>query len=147
MKELDLVLKMWAEDAKLPHNLEEATRLSPTLHSKYLTLLSQSKQQLKRLELAQKKLLQQKWVYYNGKMDKEQIEALGWPYDPLNGLRVLKTDMDRFYDADPDIQKSVEQVESWKNLVATLSEILENIKWRHQNIGNIIRWKVFEAGG
>ena len=27
-----------------------------------------------------------------------------------------------------------------------LKEIIENIKWRHQTISNIIKWKQFESG-
>ena len=29
---------------------------------------------------------------------------------------------------------------------STLSEIIDSLKWRHQTIGNIIKWKQFESG-
>jgi len=32
-------------------------------------------------------------------------------------------------------------------MIDTLSEIVNNLNWRHQTIGNMIKWKVFEAGG
>lgn len=147
MKELTKILEMWAEDAKIASNLDEASRNTPMLHAKYLPLLAQAKVHVKKLEAAQKVLLKNKWLYYNGKMTKEQIDQMGWEYDPLDGLRVLKTDMDKYYDSDPDIQKSVQEIAYWKTVIETLSEILESIKWRHQTIGNIIKWKVFESGG
>jgi hypothetical protein len=31
-------------------------------------------------------------------------------------------------------------------MIDTLKEIVDNLKWRHQTVGNIIRWKQFEAG-
>ena len=95
----------------------------------------------------QKTLLKEKWLYYNGKMSQEEIESKGWEFDPFDGLKVMKGDMDHYYDADEDIQKSEERIAYYKTLVETLQEIVETIRWRHQTIGNIIKWKQFEAGG
>ena len=98
-------------------------------------------------DMEQKILLKDKWLYYNGKMPKEQIESRGWEFDPFEGLRVLKGEMDYYYDSDTDIQKSELKIQQWKIVVETLTEIVDNIKWRHQTIGNMIKWRMFEAGG
>ena len=95
----------------------------------------------------QKTLLKDKWLYYNGKMSQEEIEVRGWDYDPFDGLKVMKGDMDYYYDSDKDIQKSEEKITYYKTLVETLQEIVETLRWRHQTIGNIIKWKQFENGG
>ena len=58
----------------------------------------------------------------------------------------MKGVMDYYYDADQEIQKSEEKIQDYKKLVATLSDIVDTIKWHHQTIGNIIRWKQFESG-
>ena len=58
----------------------------------------------------------------------------------------LKGDMNYYYDADTDIQRSQALLEVEKILVETLEEIMSTIRWRHQNIGNIIKWRSFEAG-
>lgn len=147
MKELNMIHKMWGEDSAIGSKLDEASQQTPALHAKYLRLLSEAKMKHKYLELNQKKLLKDKWLYYNGKMTREEISARGWEFDPFDGLKVMKTDMDHYYDSDSDIQKSIEEIAYWKIVIDTLSEILENIKWRHQTIGNIIKWKVFESGG
>ena len=55
--------------------------------------------------------------------------------------------MDYYYDSDPEIQKSEDKIEYYKIMVNTLSEIIDNLKWRHQTINNMIKWKVFESGG
>jgi len=144
---LEMILGMWQEDCKIQDPLDEASRQSPILHSKYLNMLTEAKLQLKRAEMAQKTLLKSKWLYYNGKMTKEEIQELNWDFDPFRGLKVLKGEMDYYYDADTDIQKSEEKIQYWKTNVETLTEIIDNIKWRHQNIGNMIRWRQFEAGG
>jgi len=139
---------MWEKDSKIDStSLDEASRQSPMLHAKYLPLLAEAKVQLKRVEASQKILLKDKWLYYNGKMSKEKIESHGWEFDPFDGLRVLKGEMDYYYDSDIDIQKSEERIQEWKITVETLVEIVDNIKWRHQTIGNMIKWRMFEAGG
>ena len=97
--------------------------------------------------MEQKVLLKEKWLYYNGKLSEEEIREKGWSPDPFNSLKILKGEMDYYYDADPEIQKSEEKIEYYKNTVSVLTEIVDTIKWRHQTIGNMIKWKVFESGG
>ena len=55
--------------------------------------------------------------------------------------------MDYYYDSDPEISRSEEKIQYYKTIIETLTEIVDSLKWRHQTIGNIIRWKQFEAGG
>ena len=145
---LEQVLEEWATDSELPrNNLDEASRATPKLHAKYLTLLSQAKLRLKKAEMDQKKLLKLKWLWYNGKMSEDQIKERGWDYDPLEGLKVMKGEMDYYYDSDKEIQESELKIQYLNTLIDTLKEIVNNLNWRHQTIGNMIRWKVFEAGG
>jgi|TARA_R110000868_G_scaffold282471_2_gene542735 hypothetical protein len=148
MKTLEQILEVWEVDCQIPRNdLAETSRQTPALHAKYLGALSNTKLRLKQAEMAQKILLKQKWLYYNGKMDQQEIERLGWDYDPLDGLRILKGEMDYYYDSDKEIQSSELKIEYLKTTISTLSDIVDALKWRHQTIGNIIKWKVFEAGG
>jgi len=147
MIELEKILEEWREDCAIDNmRLDETSRNTPLLHAKYLELLSQSKLRLKRAELKQKSLLKDKWLWYNGKMSQEEVAEKGWDPDPFNGLKIMKGDMEHYYDSDPEIQKSEELIEYWKTVVATLTEIVDTIKWRHQTIGNIIKWKQFESG-
>jgi c-di-GMP-related signal transduction protein len=147
MKELDRILEEWAEDCKIDNvHLDETSRKTPVLHSKYLSLLSQAKIQHRKYEFKQKTLLKEKWLWYNGKMSHEEILEKGWDPDPFDGLKVLKGDMEHYYDSDPEIQKSEEKIQYYKTLVETLTEIVNNLNWRHQTISNIIKWKQFESG-
>lgn len=148
MIDLNNILEMWQDDCQIDNSkLDKSSRETPILHAKYLRLLSESKLMLRKAERDQKVLLKEKWLYYNGKMDEDQIRAKGWAFDPFDGLKVMKGEMDYYYDSDPEIQRSEEKIEYWKTVISTLTEIIENLKWRHQNISNIIRWKQFEAGG
>jgi len=147
MIDIEQILKDWEKDSHIDDmRLDEASRDSAKLHSKYLAIHSTNRLELRRREIQFKTLLKDKWLWYNGKMSKAEMDAKGWGYDAMKGLKVLKGDMGHFYDSDIDIQKSEEKIVYWKTIVETLEEIVTNLNWRHQTIGNMIRWRMFEAG-
>ena len=147
MLSLEDVIEMWKQDSEIDEmSLDDASRQSASLHSKYLELLSMSKLKKKKLEMDYQVLLKDKWLWYNGKMSKTDMDARGWDYDAMKGLKVLKSDMDRFYNSDPDIQNHLAKIEYYKTLIETLEDIMGNIRWRHQNIKNIIEWRKFTSG-
>ena len=147
MIDLKSIHDMWKEDCIINEmKLDESSRQTPILHAKYLELLSTVKLQLKRAELSQKTLLKKKWLYYNGKMDQDEIAEMDWDPDPFNGLKILKGEMDYYYDSDPEIQKSEEKIQYYKATIDSLTEIINNINWRHQTIKNMIEWKKFQSG-
>lgn len=148
MLDLSNIIEMWEKDSQIDSNhLDQSSVDIAKIHSKYLKLLSLSKLQLKKVEMNQKILLKDKWLYYNGKMTEEEINEKGWEYDPFKGLKVMKGEMDYYYNSDIDIQKSEEKITYYKTLVETLQEIMDTLKWRQQHIRNIIEWKKFESGG
>lgn len=147
MIDLKSIHDMWKQDCMIDEmKLDESSRQTPILHAKYLELLSTVKLQMKRSEFSQKTLLKQKWLYYNGKMAQDQIDEMGWDPDPFNGLKILKGEMDYYYDSDPEIQKSEEKIQYYKTIIDSLTEIMNNINWRHQTIKNMIEWKKFQSG-
>jgi len=144
---LESILKEWQSDCRIdPTSIDESSRVTPELHAKYLSMLSNAKLRLKKLEFQQKNLMKQKWLWYNGKLSREEVEDLGWNPDPFNGLKILKGEMEHYVEADPEMQDSEAKIEYAKSVVYTLKEIIENLKWRHQTIKNIIEYKKFEAG-
>ncbi len=144
---LESILEMWKKDSIIDEiQLDEASRDSAKLHSKYLDLYSVSKLKLKDLELKFKIILRDKFKHYNGKLSQEEMDSKGWDYDPLDGLTVLKGDLDKWYDADDVIQDHQKKMAYQEEVVATLKEILDNIKWRHQTIKNMIEWRKFTSG-
>ena len=148
MINLEEIFKMWAKDSEIDDlRLDEASKKTASLHSKYLEMLSVSKLQLKRKDMEFKVLLKNKWLWYNGKMPRDEIDKLGWEYDALNGLKVLKGEMDYYYNSDPHIQEMQAKIDYLKTLIETLEEIINNIRWRHSTIKNMIDWRRFESGG
>ena len=145
--QLTQILDMWKKDSIIDDmRLDESSRDCAKLHSKYLNLYSVAKLRLKNLDLEYKVILRDKFLHYGGKLSQIELDEKGWDYDPLNGLTVLKGDMDKWYDADEVIQTHQKKMAYQQELVDTLKEILDNIKWRHQTIKNMIEWRKFTSG-
>ena len=84
---IESLLEMWKKDAPIDEMaLDEASRDSAKLHSKYLELYSVARLRLKKLELDFKPLLRDKFLHYGGKLSQEDLDTKGWEYDPLNGV-------------------------------------------------------------
>ena len=144
---LEQILEEWQKDCRIdPNSLDISSQQTPELHAKYLGILARSKLKLKDAEFKQKELMKYKWLWFNGKLSQEEIESQGWSHDPFDGLKILKGDMEHFVEADSDLVESEARIQYLKTMIDTLKEIVDNLKWRHQTVGNIIRWKQFEAG-
>ena len=69
----------WKEDCKLDElDLGSESTRTPVLHSKYVTLLSNSKLQLRKAVADLKRLENVKSDYYRGELSKEELDQLGW---------------------------------------------------------------------
>jgi hypothetical protein len=131
---LDELKKQWTEDCQIDDiELDNASLEVPKLHAKYQDLLTSKILVLKQYQNKYNELLKDKWLWYNGKMDEETVREKGWEPDPFNGLKIMKNDMQIFFNAD-------------KVTVDFLKECMQNITWRHQTIRNTIDWRKFMAG-
>ena len=74
MMTLEQILEMWKKDSSIDEMaLDDSQRDQAKLHAKYLELLNIAKISLKRKELEQQVQLRDKWLYFNGKMEKAEI--------------------------------------------------------------------------
>ena len=138
---------MWKDDSGIDDiELDTSSLQVPRLHAKYTEILSNKKLELIRHERMMKELNKDKWLWYTGKMSKEDIEYHKWDYDPFGGLTVLKSDYDKFTGADKEVQDLNDKIEYLRITVDYLQDVVSQITWRHQTIKNIIEWRKFMAG-
>ena len=141
------IQEMWKKDCLIDDIELDASSLQvPKLHAKYSEILSNQKLIQIRYEQQLKTLQKDKWLWYTGKLDQDTIQKKNWDYDPFKGLTILKSDYDKFFGADRDIQKAVEKLEYCRVVVEYLQDIVSQLTWRHQTIKNIIEWRKFMAG-
>jgi len=148
MMDLNNILIMWKKDAVIDDIcLDEETIKSSKLHAKYLELFSMAKLMLKKKEMEHGSTKKDKWLYYTGKMTKDDMDGRGWKYDPFDGMsKPMKSDMDMYYSTDEDLVKIKAQIDYQKTIIETLEEIMSNIRWRHTHIKNILDFKKFTSG-
>ena len=141
------IQEMWKKDCQIDDIELDASSLKvPQLHAKYAEILSSKKLIQIQYEHQLKDLQKDKWLWYTGKLSQEEIQEKNWDYDPFKGLTILKTDYDKFFRADKDIQKAVENLEYCRVTVSYLQDVVGQLTWRHQTIKNIIEWRKFMAG-
>lgn len=145
---LNDILESWKIDSVIDDSaLDEDTVKTSKLHAKYLEIYSLSKLQLKKKEFDLEKIKKDKWLYYTGKMTKSDMDERGWAYDPFQGMsKPLKSEMSMYYETDEDLVKVKAGIDYQKSIIDTLEEIMNNIRWRHSHIKNIIEFRKFTSG-
>lgn len=141
---LEQIRKMAQEDIPMDKTeLDVESMKTPQLHNKYLVLYTDEKLILTKLNSELKVLERNKWLYYTGKMSQEQLEEHDWePFD----LNILKTDIDRFMQADNDIITLSNKVALQKEKVNYLENVIKIINNRQWSIRSTIDWLKFTNG-
>ena len=144
---LDEIKLMWKEDCIVDDiELDKSSLDVPRLHAKYSELLSDTLVKLKQKQFQYNLLIKDKWLWFNGKLDKETIDKHGWQDAPFDGMKVMKADMHYFFNSDEDLTKLKAQEELLQIQMDFLKECMPNITWRHQPIQNTVDCRKFMAG-
>jgi hypothetical protein len=96
------LIKFWEKDSQI--DITEPGReilQIPKLHSKYVKFLTLHNLAAKRCAIEFNKLKKLKWLYYNGKMSKEELEKLNW--EPFRFT--LKSDLAVYIESDQELNK------------------------------------------
>ena len=141
MVDLETINSMWGRDSKIDDvMLDQTTIRIPQLHQKYLTLHGEFKLLLAKKNQELKRAQHTKWLYYSGKAKPEVYEEKPFDY------KVMKSDVLAWVGVDEDINRLEMQVEYYKTVLDTLSEILRQVHQLSFNIKNIIAWRTFASG-
>ena len=130
-------------DKKLKINdteLDLESLKTPQLHNEFLKHLTKFKLMLSRAETEYNVLKKDKWEYYTGKAD-ASVYALK-PFD----LKILRTDIDKYLDADIDLQKAKQKVDYLETTVDFLDKTIRQIANRGFAIKNAVDWRKFTSG-
>ena len=138
---LEFIQGLWDKDSVIDNELlhSESTK-TPALHAKYYKIFTNILTLQKAQETQYKILKKEKWIYYSGKAQPEvYVEK---PFD----YKVLKADLDKYFDADPDLIKCTAKIEYYQIMLDYLESILKVIQNRTYQIKNAIEWQRFTNG-
>ena len=132
---LDTLNDMWEKDSQLnDEKLDHDSLEIPKLHAKYLRLYNNFNTLKDEAELDVKRTYRQRWEYYTGKADK--------PFP----LKLIKTDVPIYLEADEVYSKSVLKLKYYNQMVEALKAIMQAINNRSFYIKNAIEFAKFLKG-
>jgi hypothetical protein len=144
MENLENILKLWESDSVMdPTEPSKELLKIPTLHSKYLNILTKHKIAVKKANFDYLRLKKIKVEYFGGRLDKEQLDEYGW--EPFQF--VLKTDLSTYMEADKDLIKLLEKKVYHEECVSVVESIMNELKQRTWQLRDYIAWERFVSGG
>jgi hypothetical protein len=143
--DIEEIEKMWAEDAKIDEtNIGRESTNIPQLHAKYYKLYFRSVMKLNKSKAELKVLEKDKIEYYNGSMAQEDLKDRGWKPNPL---KILRSDMDKYIQADPDIINLCLKIDYHNGTSKFLEDVIRQINNRNFILKNYVDWAKFQSGG
>ena len=138
---LEFIQELWEKDSVIDNELlhSESTKI-PSLHAKYYKIYNNILTLQRAQETKFKVLRKEKWQYYSGKSSLEVYAEKPFDY------KVMKADLDKYFDADEDIIKCVAKIDYYQIMLDYLESILKTILNRTYQIKNAIEWQRFTRG-
>jgi len=131
----DAIKLMWEKDSIIDDmELDKESLKIPQLHAKYLNLYSDYILLKEKAELDQKKILKERWEYYDGKSD--------IPFD----TKLLKQDIPRYIESDDEYQRILNKTKYYTVITNYLKDVITSINNRSYTIKNTIEWRKFING-
>lgn len=88
-------------------------------------------------------LKRDKWLYYSGKMSKEELKNKNWePFD----LAIIKQDVDRFVESDREVIDLSNKLFIQKEKINYIESVIKIIANKIWNIKSTIEWIKFTQG-
>lgn len=143
MENLEQILKYWEKDAEIDQTEpgKELIKI-PTLHNKYLSILTKHKIASKKAHFDYLRMRKVKINYYSGRMDSEELAEHGW--EPFSF--VLKSDINAYLEGDNDLIKMLEKKVYHEECVAVVESIMSELKQRTWQLRDFIGWEKFIGG-
>ena len=113
---------------------------TPQIHNKYMKHYTKFKLMLTKAETDLAQMKRDKWEYYTGKADASVYAEK--PFD----LKILRTDVDKYIEADDDLIKAKQKVQSLYAVIDYLDKTIKQISNRTFTIKNAIDWRKFTSG-
>ena len=132
---LETLNDMWEKDSPLnDEKLDHDSLAIPKLHAKYLRLYNSFVTLKDQAELDVKRTYRDRWEYYTGKSET--------PFP----IKLIKTDVPIYLEADQLYQKSLLKVKYYNQMVEALKTILSAINNRSFHIKNAVEFAKFLKG-
>ena len=137
---LDLIIEEWRKDALFDDAyLDDESLKVPSLHNKYLKILSQARLTLRKLKIEKRNLSRVLREYYLGKLNNpEDLKDIN--REPFLD-KVMKQDVKEYIETDDEMIDLDTKMEYTEEKIEVVQEILRMINARGYQINNAIKWR------
>ena len=140
----DDISEIWSKDAKIDEaNLVAESKKIPELHNKYYTMYYKEALRVKKLRYDYKELELAKREWLDGSMAEEDLKERGWK---TSQRKILRTDIDKYLQADPDIIRLSLKIDYHTANADYLEDIIKTIHSRNFVIKSMIDVLKFQHG-
>ena len=141
---IDELSEMWEKDLPIDElNITKECARIPVIHNKYYNIYIKEVLRLRMLRSKLAELQKDKTEYYNGSMDPAEVISKGWK---PNSLRILKADIARYVETDPDIVTMSLKIGYAETIVKYVEDIVKQISNRNFILKNMIEWTKYQNG-
>lgn len=141
---LEQIQEAWTLDSVIDKSeLGHESLRTPELHNKYFKMMMLVGQDLRAYNAKYRTLYKLKWEYYLGQLDPDTLKVRKW--EPF-ALKVLRADVEKYLEADLELQGVREQMDAHKAKFEFVESILKEIHQRGFRIKNAIDWEKFKNG-
>lgn len=143
MKIEDIITE-WSSDCEVDvTNISKESANISKLHNKYYQIYMQEGYRLRKMKADFKVLSKLKQEYYRGELSMEDLREYGWDPQPL---KILRTDIPSYLDADKDLIDSSLKIGMQEEKVEYLESIIKQISNRGFQLKTIVDWERFRTG-
>ena len=141
--DLKTLQQEWKTDSKIdPLILGDQALGIPSLHSKYLALLSDEKVKFRKLTIEKKRLERKLSEYYHGKLDGKDIGR-----EPYQCIVSTRSQLEKLLESDTDMIVIDDKVSESEEVILFIKEVIYSINGRSFVIKNYIDWNKWLNGG
>jgi len=141
---LEQIFTEWDKDSYIDMTeIGEETLKISKLHHKYFQILSHERIQYKKLEADLKQLKLEKYEFYTQGPTKEALDK-GWKLPPVG--KILRTDVNSYLEADPNIIALSLRIGVQLEKIELLESIIKTIINRGYNLKLVLDWEKFKMG-
>ena len=135
----------WKKDSKIDiTNMSDMISGVPSLHSKYISILSHCKREILKAEKLYLQMRRIRSNYYNGTMTKSELADFGW--EQYLDKRPLKTVLDSMLEADEnliDLKMKIEEITICKDFCES---VMKSIHSRTFDCKSLVEWFKYSNG-
>jgi hypothetical protein len=144
--DIEALMEEWSKDCAIDET-EPGRELAkiPTLHSKYLRIMTHHNLKVKKIMGDYHRLRKIKWEYYNGDLNNPE-DLAHYNLEP-NPKKILRADIPTYLDSDTELNDILLKKLLHEEIVNFCGSVLKELNNRTWQLKTFIDWEKFTSGG